>query len=202
MEKEDIKLLAKTTQEAAQEALVQMLRLRYQQEKGAVAGSVCSLCGANSRNIRRLCNGLQICENCHNSEVISISTAAELLFTTYGNFRRMFPATPFRYPNLEISSQSMHEIDHISHGDTGCSGLVTVLSDENEGFSLRILKDIPYGFLEELYAQTFSQLLEKDLASKTDIAGKQTWVDYTCKYLEEVGRKKQSELLIEAQQRA
>lgn len=172
--------------------LIQMLKSRYYEEK-TEEGKKCTLCGKQSVHLLQMSNGLSICEDCKNSEVTSIGMAAELLYTTYGNFKRLFPHTRFRYPNLEFSQQSMHQIRDIAHGRPDMSGLLEVVNDKNDGFSLRIVRDIPYGFLEELYAQAFSQQLDRD--TQYHIGTDRRWTDYMKEYLENAGRWQQLQLL-------
>lgn len=173
--------------------LIQMLRRRYL-TSDVEEGKHCNLCGKQCLHLIQMSNGLLICEDCKNSEVTSIEMAAELLYTTYGNFKRLFPNTPFRYPDLEISQQSMHHIKDIAGGGSIVSRLLEVVNNTNDGFSLRIVKDIPYGFLEGLYAQVFSQQLEKAIwrGGRRD----KRWRDYMKAYLESVGREQQMYLLL------
>lgn len=165
--------------------LIEMLQNRYQMED-IEAESVCNLCGGRHAQLRQMSNGLLLCEDCQNSEVTSISTAAELLYTTYGSFKRLFPDACFRYPDLEISQQSMYQFKDITHGNPELSGLVEVVNDRNDSFSLRIAKDIPYGFLEELYAQAFSQQLERNI--RHNGGEPRSWLDYLKEYLRNAGR--------------
>lgn len=177
------------------EKLCRLLRSTYCETEEAGIKS-CPICGGQSSQLVQAENGLLMCQTCRQSEISSMKEAAGLLYTTYGNFKRLFCGVTFRYPDLEISGQSMHEMEQIRHGDPQASGLVQVLDDRDSWLSLRIARDIPRCFLEELYAQTFARLLEDRREIRTNPGTSRTlnWVEGTQYYLRQSGRERQAEL--------
>lgn len=183
--------------EKSHAALAKMLEGRYgsQSDSSRTAQKLCTICGEQELQMEEFRPDLRICVKCRDSGVVSMNEAAGLLYITYGNYRRRFPTIQFRYPDLTISQRSLYDIistNQISvdiHRDINNSDFLQILNDENDKFSLQIVRDIPYGFLEELYVRAFSAIFGKGTDSKED------WIVKTKEYLKGVGRTQQASLL-------
>lgn len=185
--------------ERSHTALAGMLEGRYgsRSDNGGAAQKTCTICGERELHMEELRPDLRICAKCRDSGVVSMNEAARLLYITYGNYRRRFPAIQFRYPDLTISQRSLYDvisagqIDVDIHRNINNADFLQVLNTENDKFSLQIVRDIPYCYLEELYVRAFSTTFGKSTDSKED------WIVKTKEYLQGVGRMQQASLLEE-----
>lgn len=175
------------------EHLRKMLGSTYSVQK-ATQGKNCAICGEQRLQLYQMDNGLVMCQQCRQSEISTMQEAAGLLYTTYGNFKRLFCDVTFRYPDLEISEQSMHKINNIQHGDENASDLVQILDSRDTWLSLRIVRDIPRCFLEELYVQTFAKLLKGRNEIRLVNGSTLSWAEAVQYYLTQSGREQQAKL--------
>lgn len=122
----------------------------------------CVICGELDWQLCQTDDGLLMCRSCMESEVTSMREAAELLYTTYGNFKRLFSNVTFRYPDLKLSERSMYEIKNFEPHGKNISDLVDTTGDKDSWMALCVARDIPYSLLEELYVRAFSdQMMSK-----------------------------------------
>lgn len=181
-------------------SLAEMLQGRYSPQANAMVQRGCSLCGEQDSQIDEICKNLAICKKCRNSGISSMGEASGLLYIAYGHFRRLFPSVPFRYPNLQISLRSMYDIITANpitgniHRDVNSTNFLKVIRRESDRFSLEIVKDIPYYFLEELYVQAFARTFVQAKGASGG-GSEEMWIMWTKEYLKGVGRERQADLL-------
>lgn len=121
--------------------------------------------------------------------------AAELLFTTYGNFKRLFKGVTFRYPALKLSEQSMHDIENIKPRGKNRPDLVKAVDSRDSWMSLCVARDIPRCLLEELYVRCFSDQIKDNngITSNSEPPQQFSTVEESTRYyLDETGREKQA----------
>ena len=155
----------------------------------------CEICGEADGQLCKMDNGLLACGSCMGSTVTSMQEAAELLFTTYGNFKRLFKGVTFRYPALKLSEQSMHDIENIKPRDKNRSDLVKVVDSRDSWMSLCVARDIPRCLLEELYVRCFSDQIKGNngITSNSEPPQQFSTVEESTRYyLDETGREKQA----------
>lgn len=156
---------------------------------------ICEICGEANGQLYKMNNGLLVCASCMDSEVTSMQEAAELLFTTYGNFKRLFKGVTFRYPALRLSEQSMHNIENVKPRSKNRFDLVKVVDNRDTWMSLCVARDIPRCLLEELYVRCFSDQIKTDKGITSSSQPHQTFSsseESTGYYLDEIGREKQA----------
>lgn len=156
---------------------------------------ICEICGEANGQLYKMNNGLLVCASCMDSEVTSMQEAAELLFTTYGNFKRLFKGVTFRYPALRLSEQSMHNIEDVKPRSKNRFDLVKVVDNRDTWMSLCVVRDIPRCLLEELYVRCFSDQIKTDKGITSSSEPPQTFSsseESTGYYLDEIGREKQA----------
>ena len=162
-------------------------------------GKACVICGELDWQLCQTDDGLLMCRSCMESEITSMHEAAELLYTTYGNFKRLFSNVTFRYPDLKLSERSMYDIKDFKPHGKNISDLVNTTDNKDSWMALCVARDIPYSLLEELYVRAFSdQMMSKgekvtscdnppqEFSSSSEI------VKY---YLKKTGRNRQAELI-------
>lgn len=156
----------------------------------------CEICGEVGGQLYKMDNGLLMCSSCMGSEIASIQEAAELLFTTYGNFKRLFREVTFRYPALKMAELSMHNIENIKPRGKNRSDLVKMVDSRDSWMSICVVQDIPHCLLEELYVLCFSEQVlmgGRELRSSSEPpkifsnSGESTKY-----YLDRIGREKQA----------
>lgn len=148
----------------------EVLEKQKERKEKRESEQVCRICGR--RNVQFLCetDDNPICRICQNSGVIKLRDAEGLLYLVYGNFSRMFDIR-FRYPNLFFLETFQQNINDINDTRNHYTDLIKNVGQSDYDFTIGIAKDIPYAFLEELFAFSLSKqyLMGKIVDWKNDI---------------------------------
>lgn len=127
----------------------------------------CSICGRKESEVS-FHKMSAVCSRCRRSRVTTRKQASNLLYLSYRGFNDLFPID-FCYPNLEIKEINCEK--KYSNRIDCYTDLVQITEARQDGFSLCIVKNIPFCFMDELYSYAFAKeflngILEKKKAEK------------------------------------
>lgn len=138
--------------------------LKEQKQENEIEGekkkSFCKICGKCGVQLF-YDNNKPICKFCKNSRVTNLHDTTTLLYLTYGNFRQIFDIK-FQRPQLFFLTDCVQNIYELDDKRDNYTGLVTNITQVGYDFTIGIVKDVPYAFLEELFAFSFARQYLKE----------------------------------------